>query len=65
VAHPLDDFEAVALTAIGRGEDMFGGESTPGLPRVLGALRSTGHCVKCHGGERGDLLGAFSYTLRR
>jgi hypothetical protein len=22
-------------------------------------------CVSCHGGERGDLLGAFSYSLRR
>ncbi len=31
---------------------------------MLGAVRSAKQCVKCHGGSRGDLLGAFSYTLR-
>ena len=28
-------------------------------------IRSVSQCVKCHGGERGDLLGAFSYSLQR
>ena len=30
---------------------------------MLGAIRSAKQCVQCHGGQRGDLLGAFSYTL--
>jgi mono/diheme cytochrome c family protein len=30
---------------------------------MLGAVRSTRQCVACHGGDRGDLLGAFSYAL--
>ena len=32
--------------------------------RFLGAVRSTKQCVACHGGDRGALLGAFSYRLR-
>ncbi|HVL12716.1 MAG TPA: hypothetical protein VM529_09130 [Gemmata sp.] len=29
-----------------------------------GADRNTKHYVACHGGDRGALLGAFSYRLR-
>jgi hypothetical protein len=32
---------------------------------MLGLARSVKQCVACHGGARGDLLGAFSYVLRR
>ena len=32
--------------------------------RMFGALRATKQCLKCHDAARGDLLGAFSYTLR-
>jgi hypothetical protein len=32
---------------------------------MLGAARSVSQCIKCHDGERGDLLGAFSYYLQR
>jgi hypothetical protein len=31
---------------------------------MLGAIRATKTCQKCHDAEIGDLLGAFSYTLR-
>ncbi len=61
---PLDPFEAVGLETIRGGDDLLiarDGATT----RMLGAIRSLKQCVACHGGERGDLLGAFSYTLRR
>jgi hypothetical protein len=60
---PLDRFERFALETLERGEDLFVSEAGDGL-RMLGAVRSVKQCVKCHGGSRGDLLGAFSYTLR-
>ncbi len=59
---PLDPFESVALASLQRGEDLWI-VSDSGNIRMLGAIRSTKQCVVCHGGERGDLLGAFSYTL--
>ena len=31
-----------------------------GRVRVLGAIRAAKQCIDCHGGGRGDLLGAFS-----
>jgi hypothetical protein len=61
---PLDGFEATALEKLRRGEDLVL-EGVAGRARMLGALRSAGECVRCHGGVRGDLLGAFSYVLRR
>jgi hypothetical protein len=61
---PLDGFEASALEKLRRGEALLVADA-PGGVRMLGALRSVKQCVDCHGGERGDLLGAFSYTLRR
>jgi hypothetical protein len=61
---PLDGFEAAALEELRKGEDLL--VSGPaGELRMLGAVRSTKQCRNCHGGERGDLLGAFSYLLRR
>jgi hypothetical protein len=58
----LDDFEAAGLAALERGDELFvrdRGEER----RMLGAIRAARQCVACHGGERGDLLGAFSYRL--
>jgi hypothetical protein len=60
---PLDRFERYGLDALGRGEDLFVSEAGDRV-RMLGAVRSAKQCVACHGGRRGDLLGAFSYTLR-
>jgi hypothetical protein len=62
-SRPLDRFEMLALDAVRRGDDIFTTQGQEGV-RMLGAIRSTRQCVACHGGERGDLLGAFSYTLR-
>jgi hypothetical protein len=59
----LDLFEEVALQSLRDGEDLYivGKDDTI---RMLGAVRATGTCQKCHDAEIGDLLGAFSYTLR-
>lgn len=60
---PLDEFEANGLATLQRG-GMLAVGTVKGDARMLGALRSARQCVECHGGKRGDLLGAFSYTLR-
>jgi hypothetical protein len=61
---PLDAFETSALPALQGGEDLMA-TTTGSTMRVLGALRAMRQCVSCHNAERGDLLGAFSYELRR
>jgi hypothetical protein len=61
---PLDDFERSQLPALQKGEDLMV-SSTATHMRVLGSLRAGKQCLSCHDAERGDLLGAFSYKLRR
>jgi hypothetical protein len=60
----LDSFETQGLAQLQAGETLVMGEQGARL-RLLGAIRATKQCVECHGCERGDLLGAFSYVLRR
>jgi hypothetical protein len=60
---PLDKFEAVGLLTLQDGEDLMITRKG-NAARMLGAIRSTKQCIVCHGGDRGDLLGAFSYTLQ-
>lgn len=60
----LSEFETKGLLALDDGDDLFVRETDEGL-LMLGSIRSVEQCVKCHGGERGDLLGAFSYSLTR
>ncbi|MCI0376790.1 MAG: hypothetical protein L0215_04220 [Gemmataceae bacterium] len=59
----LDFFEEAALPSLRDGEDLYI-VSKDNTIRMLGALRATKTCQKCHDAEIGDLLGAFSYTLR-
>jgi hypothetical protein len=59
----LDEFEVGALQSLKSGETIAV-SMLNGQPRMLGAIRSARQCVECHGGKRGDLLGAFTYTLR-
>jgi hypothetical protein len=59
----LDFFEEVALPALSEGKDLYIVQKNDTI-RMLGAVRATKTCQKCHDAEVGDLLGAFSYTLR-
>ncbi|QDU61815.1 hypothetical protein Pan216_26800 [Planctomycetes bacterium Pan216] len=61
---PLDAFETEALDKLRFEEDLVV-EETESSVRMLGSLRAGENCLKCHHGRRGDLLGAFSYELRR
>jgi hypothetical protein len=61
---PLDTFESASLARLRDGESLVVGSDGPHL-RMFGALHSARECTTCHGGERGDVLGAFSYVLRR
>jgi hypothetical protein len=61
---PPDTFERAALQMLKKGDDLVTAEMQDGgRMRMLGSLRNGTTCMKCHGGERGDLLGAFSYIL--
>ncbi len=61
---PLDGFEGQGLQELRKGEMLFVREQADRL-RMLGAIRATSQCTKCHDCERGELLGAFSYILSR
>ncbi|HLW68400.1 MAG TPA: hypothetical protein VKS79_23990 [Gemmataceae bacterium] len=61
---PLDKFEERGLAELLRGEDLYIRE-IDGTCYMLGAIRAVKQCQTCHGCERGDLLGAFSYSLYR
>ena len=59
----LDFFELAGVEDLQKGHDLFI-RTKEETVRVLGAIRAQNECIRCHGGEQGDLLGAFSYTLR-
>jgi hypothetical protein len=58
-----DAFETAALGALRGGADLHIGDGSDGA-RFVGAIRAVKQCVECHGCQRGDLLGAFTYRLR-
>lgn len=59
---PLDEFEKGALPQLHSQEDVVF-DVLPDRIVMLGAVRAGTTCFKCHVGERGKLLGAFSYEL--
>ena len=61
---PLDEFEAKSLKQLEGGKDLEV-EYTSDRIRMLGSIRALKQCVKCHHAERGELLGAFTYKLKR
>jgi hypothetical protein len=61
---PLDAFETAGLESLRKGEDLYA-RGADAKARMLGAIRATKQCTTCHGCDRGELLGAFSYGLRR
>jgi hypothetical protein len=62
----LTPFEQDALSALRAGRDIVRASGQePGTLEIVGALRGDGSCLKCHRDvTEGQLLGAFSYTLR-
>jgi len=61
---PLDSFELAGLETLREGEDLYY-RGAGDKARMLGSIRCVKQCLACHGGSRGDLLGAFSYGLIR
>lgn len=61
---PPDAFETAALESLRKGDDVYA-RGTEKAGRMVGAIRAAKQCTTCHGCERGELLGAFSYGLRR
>ena len=59
----LDEVEQAGLAALRKGEDLHTVWAA-GRLRMVGSLRNGNQCLGCHGGERADLLGAFSYSVR-
>jgi hypothetical protein len=60
----LDEFETKALAKLWSDEDVVV-ENNGDDYRMLGSLRAAKQCLECHTAERGELLGAFSYSLRK
>lgn len=58
---PSDGEEAAARRLAAGAEVVFEHDERP--PVLVGAIRATGECVKCHRANAGSLLGAFSYRL--
>jgi hypothetical protein len=61
---PADLFEFTALECLQKGDNLFARGKDDTI-RMLGAIRAGKKCLSCHDDRKeGDLLGAFSYTLR-
>jgi hypothetical protein len=60
---PLDAFETEALAKLWRDEDVVVKNDGDDY-RMLGSLRAAKQCLECHSVQRGELLGAFTYSLR-
>jgi hypothetical protein len=57
-------FEKAGLERLQRGDDLHV-DYAPEMIRMLGSIRAGKQCLECHHAERGELLGAFAYRLRR
>jgi hypothetical protein len=60
----LNEFEVQALKTLHGGDELVA-SATLNRIQMLGAVRASKQCLECHEAQRGDLLGAFSYELRR
>lgn len=61
---PLDEFETEALAKLRAGDEVAL-RSDDRRMRMLGAIRARKDCLSCHDqAKEGDLLGAFTYTLK-
>ena len=62
---PLDDFERRHLAEIWNSDNDIIVDESRQPTRMLGAIRAVNECLACHFGNRGEVLGAFSYELRK
>ena len=60
----LNPFEAAAIPQLLGQEDLVA-QATTNCIEMVGSIRAAKQCLDCHEVERGQLLGAFSYTLVR
>jgi hypothetical protein len=62
----LTAFETESLASLRAGKDMASaGDGKDGALACVGALRAKSTCLQCHRSKKpGDLLGAFTYSLR-
>jgi hypothetical protein len=58
----LNEFEKSALPKLATQKDVIVNQQSNRI-QMLGALRAGQTCLKCHEGDRGKLLGAFSYEI--
>ena len=58
----LSDFEKGALPKLVSEEDLVIEQQAARI-QMLGSVRAGKSCLECHEGDRGKLLGAFSYEL--
>ena len=56
--------ETQALKEVKDGKNVVAEASTNRI-RMMGAIRATDNCLKCHDAQHGDLLGTFTYELQR
>lgn len=61
---PLNDFENDALPRLIESEEVVARATTNRI-EMVGAIRAEKQCLECHEVHRGQLLGAFTYTLVR
>lgn len=60
----LDEFETFGLDQLAEGRTIVYRAELNQI-ELLGAVRAVKHCLQCHDGQPGSLLGAFRYTLTR
>jgi hypothetical protein len=61
---PLNTFETDAIPRLVESEDIVARATTNRI-EMVGAIRAAKQCTACHEVQRGQLLGAFTYTLVR
>lgn len=65
VSRKLTEFESKSLARLRQGEDLLLDQTEQGT-FLIGAVRAQASCLECHTEKKqGDLLGAFTYKLRR
>ena len=62
---PLNAFERRHLAEIWNSDNDIIVDESQKPVRMLGAIRAVDECLACHTGNRGEVLGAFTYQLRR